>query len=336
MTDSIRPAPNASVLSDPFQTGFEAGRRSAWDDYVTGRGTIVSHEAIRGAVAMEVTRLELGIRTYPTGVEVKTGNAPDVRPTREGLLHGFQYGIYVGPEGENSEGRQFLRERALSIVRDGQWFDFGEVDLQAVGRATGDWRPMAQVGLIDLPFPQTVFRMLHRRADATPNNIVWLAEQPEKGAPISLLALFVDRERDMRIAYAGFSLYDKAQLQAHALSDKGALNLIFFALWLILNTKGVPQEIIEPAAKLNKARARIGKPALLPYTKVDTVTYINALRETERLEAGGGHHASPRPHLRRAHLRHMRSGAIVPVMATIVNGSTDLKLAQREKYVVKA
>jgi len=76
-------------------------------------------------------------------------------------------------------------------------------------------------------------------------------------------------------------------------------SLILLGLIMILNTRGVRKERSEPPAKPNKVRAARGVP-LLPYTtRVYTTVYNQAVKKDPV-----GTHASPRPHRRRAHVRH--------------------------------
>ena len=78
------------------------------------------------------------------------------------------------------------------------------------------------------------------------------------------------------------------------------------AALLLLATDGVAVERIEASVKLNKARAKSRKPAIPPHWRVATADYITAITPRQRQrdgEGGGGHHASPIPHLRRGHLR---------------------------------
>lgn len=84
----------------------------------------------------------------------------------------------------------------------------------------------------------------------------------------------------------------------------------------LLLTKGVRKISTSPSAKQNAARAKAGKP-LLPYiTTVDLTAYRQAT------EPQGGTHASPRPHLRRAHVRRIANDngdKLIPVAAALVN-----------------
>lgn len=108
--------------------------------------------------------------------------------------------------------------------------------------------------------------------------------------------------------------------------------ILAMGLTMILNTKGVRKERNEPARKPQQARIKAGKP-LLPYvTRVYTDVYNRAV------VPGTGTHASPRPHRRRAHVRHMPAvGAKppynIPIAAMLVNW--DGSPLARGQYEVK-
>lgn len=109
---------------------------------------------------------------------------------------------------------------------------------------------------------------------------------------------------------------------------------ILMGLVMILNTKGVLKERTAPPAKPNKVREARGAP-LLPYTtRVYTTVYNEAVREGPQ-----GTHASPRPHLRRAHIRHYpktdkHEAYIKKIDAMLVNWDGQ-PLEARAAYVVK-
>lgn len=99
---------------------------------------------------------------------------------------------------------------------------------------------------------------------------------------------------------------------------------------MIINSKHVEREHVEISEKLNKSRAKSGKPALKDYI------VIKLTEETKRrlCDTVNGEKVFRRPHWRRGHLRHLGDGRIVPVSACIVNFNgepVDPKL-----YVVKA
>lgn len=111
---------------------------------------------------------------------------------------------------------------------------------------------------------------------------------------------------------------------------EGSINVM--GLTMILNTRGVRKERLAPPAKPNKARERKGLP-LLPYTtRVYTDVYMKAAAPGPK-----GTHASPRPHRRRAHVRHYpktdkHEAYIKPVAAMLVNW--DGQPLQRGAYEV--
>lgn len=93
--------------------------------------------------------------------------------------------------------------------------------------------------------------------------------------------------------------------------DEGAQigNLVepVLSLILLLATDGVAVTKIEPDAKLNKARVKNRKPVIPSHWRVHTGPYITALSHLGQrgdTAAKGGGHSTPRPHLRRGHLRH--------------------------------
>ena len=88
----------------------------------------------------------------------------------------------------------------------------------------------------------------------------------------------------------------------------------------ILATRFVPVDKIVPDEKLNRARAKAGKPLLTSYYKVNTTEYVTALKAgSKQKTAILGHHASPIPHLRRAHQRHLGEDKVIWVRDAIVN-----------------
>jgi hypothetical protein len=108
-----------------------------------------------------------------------------------------------------------------------------------------------------------------------------------------------------------------------------------FAFCLVLNTKNIPKITEIPSPKLQAKRAKEGLPPLPYTTNVNLNAYMTARNNTE--SGNIGTHASPRPHLRRAHLRTiMRAEELVtiPVQQCMVNWDGELPL-MREEYKVK-
>ncbi|MGD9670237.1 MAG: hypothetical protein AB7U75_14565 [Hyphomicrobiaceae bacterium] len=89
----------------------------------------------------------------------------------------------------------------------------------------------------------------------------------------------------------------------------GLLTLTMVANMLLMSRETQVRE--EPAPfKLNKLRAKKGRPP------IGDRYFIHIAQAQRRLfsDKGGGTHASPIPHWRRGHLRHMANGTIVPVV----------------------
>lgn len=224
-----------------------------------------------------------------------------------------------------------------------EWFDFGTALFDANDRrdlgadATAFW----QADLVRLPYPRCVFRVRFVSADASlpPGELLFVCEETESRS-IEIEALDVQ--------WPGYLVFDPlARITASGREVRGhdgrpqdltfAMFKVFNWLWLALNTRNITKRIAEPAARLNRARVKAGKQPLERVTYVDAGQYVTALRETRRLEqAGAGDgRRSPRMHLRRAHLRHLADGKIIPVSAAIINAAIGVG-AQRDSYLVCA
>jgi len=120
--------------------------------------------------------------------------------------------------------------------------------------------------------------------------------------------------RDHEINYWDEYLADKDEMQWQL--TEGALCML--GMTMILNTKGVLKERSPPPVKPNKIRAKQGRPLLSYVTRVYTNVY------NQSVAPGTGTHASPRPHRRRAHVRHYaatetREAYNLPIAAMLVN-----------------
>lgn len=226
------------------------------------------------------------------------------------------------------------RVQLQMAIANAEWFDFGAIDIFYLERAARDFIPFLGAGLTRLPFPRCVFRM---RGIGGVRPMEWVLVCEADGAlPIVfLLAVFGDDCEMISVA----DRFDYRSNGFRSAAD-GEFTKAFFdmfaGLWIILNTKHIAVRTVEPAAALNRARINRGKMPLSRVTYVDAGQYITALKETERLERGissPAGHASPRMHLRRAHLRRL-GDQVVGVAATIVNARPGVALG-REKYQVQ-
>jgi hypothetical protein len=93
-----------------------------------------------------------------------------------------------------------------------------------------------------------------------------------------------------------------------------------------LNCKNVATEPLEKVSKvINERRKKQGLP---PLYETKTLMIIPTEEETRRAEALGGHHASPRQHLRRGHPRKLASGITVWVNDTVVGDPSRGKIVK--------
>ncbi len=91
----------------------------------------------------------------------------------------------------------------------------------------------------------------------------------------------------------------------------------------LLADASVPVVDVPAPEKLNKQRALKGKSPIPAHTRVETRDYVSlfqhAVASIKRNPGQTGHHASPVPHWRRSHQRHLASGKVIPVRSTKVN-----------------
>lgn len=114
-------------------------------------------------------------------------------------------------------------------------------------------------------------------------------------------------------------------------NDRNIINVynFFAAAIMIINSQHVERDYVRISEKLNKSRAKSGKPPLNDYI------VIKLTNETKRklCETINGEKVFRRPHWRRGHLRHLGDGRIVPVSACIVNFNGDK--VDPKTYIVK-
>lgn len=87
----------------------------------------------------------------------------------------------------------------------------------------------------------------------------------------------------------------------------------------ILNTRGCSIDLKRAPTLENQRRARKGQRPLPAHYRVDAAEYVTALGGAQSSNDAGGTHASPRPHLRRAHERVYDDGKRVWVRSALVN-----------------
>jgi hypothetical protein len=100
-----------------------------------------------------------------------------------------------------------------------------------------------------------------------------------------------------------------------AIEDARDHMLAFMALTVMLSAKGVEVEVIPAPEKLNKCRTKKGRP---PISEIRTVHIRIGGEKYTFAGERHGHHASPRLHWRRGHIRRLPSGGITNVVPCLV------------------
>lgn len=106
--------------------------------------------------------------------------------------------------------------------------------------------------------------------------------------------------------------------------------LRMLAIIAMLRSKSVRVYPGERTDKLNKQRAKHGKPPAFPINVVKLVP----LRLVQRGDAAGGHHASPVPHWRRGHVREYAPEKFTDVAPCMVNVADPDTLPIKPTYLV--
>lgn len=101
----------------------------------------------------------------------------------------------------------------------------------------------------------------------------------------------------------------------------------------MLNTRGCNIDLKRAPSILNEKRKRAHKPMIPQHYDVDAQEYLAALKSNTESAANGGHHASPLPHIRRAHERIMSDGRRIWVRSSLVNvrSEGDIAFVERRK-----
>jgi hypothetical protein len=101
----------------------------------------------------------------------------------------------------------------------------------------------------------------------------------------------------------------------------------------MLNTRGCGIDLKRAPSIANSRRARMGKSCIPAHYNVDAAEYFTALGSSQSSNELGGTHASPIPHLRRAHERVLPSGKRIWIPSALVNvrNEGDVAFVERRK-----
>jgi hypothetical protein len=106
----------------------------------------------------------------------------------------------------------------------------------------------------------------------------------------------------------------------------------------ILNTRGCTIGFKRAPRLENQRRSKKGQRPLPAHYRVDAAEYITALGGTSPAREAGGTHASPIPHLRRAHERVLADGRRIWIPSALVNVRSEGDIAfveRRRGYLSK-
>lgn len=101
----------------------------------------------------------------------------------------------------------------------------------------------------------------------------------------------------------------------------------------MLNTRGCSIDLKRAPTIANAKRARTGKSVIPGHYDVDAREYFTALGSTLNSSNKDGTHASPIPHLRRAHERVLANGKRIWTPSALVNvrNEGDVAFVERRK-----
>jgi hypothetical protein len=242
-----------------------------------------------------------------------------------------------------------IKECGLSLTS-APVFDFGRFDYADFNDIQEDSMICWNEGLLEFPFPQCSFIHQYEYIDQrgksfTQSRSMYQIERPVAGGPVFIAewrAFNHDRRGPVGIAPAimcsvfvnpakprswtvewhpnPWTLSDMVDELTKYFSVGNRISEFIdpvMAMTMYLNTNGVISECTRAPVALNKSRIKKGK-LPIPTTHVVRI-------DPRILGAGGGsgdgHHASPRPHYRRGHIRRLDEGRTTWVKACIVAGS---------------
>lgn len=222
-----------------------------------------------------------------------------------------------------------------------EWFDFGDPSQDVFDNQIEPLKEILRNNLFFMPYEKCFFRISMENKHHTRTQILICIQKTHKENVYLcvLFTLLVDKKNNFFARVVDFftlAANEKGvqigKYNEEDTEDAGARLVLF--LWMILNTRNIPKTVERRDKHEDRKREQKGLPRIGGITHIGTRAYETALRETQAMERTGTH-ASPRPHLRRGHIRTYEDGKKIWVHATIVNGSDQAKIVAREKYAVR-
>lgn len=246
---------------------------------------------------------------------------------------------------EDERSMHFLGEQIRTAIAEGRMIDFGFIPNVVLKEESLRSRTLFEAG--ELPQPYDDWVAISRweggmcgyffasRADH-PGHLLCMElygvrMQPSKRDMIliyDIVSIAVEDVGQTRVIPAKL-IIDDANNDEAGLSARGANCLDPLVCMLaMLSDASIPVVDHPTPTKLNLQRARQGKHPIPAHAVVQARDYVSTFQPTRSAKgpALGGHHASPAAHSRRAHIRHLKTGKIVPVRSSKVNWRTSEEL----------
>lgn len=234
--------------------------------------------------------------------------------------------------------RNLIVELSNAYCGTAEWFDFGVVSRKVAMDQIKTVNDIFEKNLFHIPYEKLFFSATWKhKENVFLSEVFFLAKAPDGDAIVGAEYLPYQVEKNMVLGIENiFTLEPNGEVEIVGGKTEKSEDALcrMCALWGILNTKNVPRTIQRRDKHEDRKRAEKKLIPLGNVTHINVRAYESALVETEKMEKVGVH-ASPRPHLRRGHIRTYLNGKKIWVHATIVNGTEDAKIVAREKYFVK-
>jgi hypothetical protein len=224
--------------------------------------------------------------------------------------------------------------------------NLGELSDDVVAELEGYAIALYENGLLKLPFKETIFSY----QAPTKNQYLMIATEDNGQFTLDVFFYFyksamltgflsigvrLSEERQAQfksIAFAQFN-NEKDPKIANDITRRvsGDVAGIFFSMCAILNAEGVETRVVAAPARLNKKRARQGKPLIGDIHEV-TIRFGGKRYLPSGAPKGGG---SRRMHWRRGHIRRLADGRVTNVRPALIGVVASEPVPQKPRYVVK-
>ena len=239
-----------------------------------------------------------------------------------------------GPVGADGGGKRILRLAALE-AKAGRLFVIENLSPEIVGVRESDVYDAVRRGALRPPFEPASFILA--TVEGKRGAYLLCASANGTGRDVEFYGFRPRKTKDGVVAWAEPPKDTDRKTDPGAAVFLDALQAyVFVCLSLIADSRS-PVTRVEAPEKLNKARVKRGKPPIPPYWRIEpsgpTILIPGAVPGPAA--AKGGTHASPRPHDRRGHPRHLKGGRTVWVRDCKINALIPHLTRGRSFYEVR-